>query len=818
MKIDSGKKIDEIKVVISKRIIELFSAGLYSSPNKAFEELVCNSYDAAADKVSVYVPSDLTTSNSMIWVCDNGSSMNQEELKDLWKVGESNKKRGGEDSGDRLQIGRFGIGKLATYILARNLTYICKKDGRYIATKMDYAHISNEEDLILDEIELSEEEAKIMINPIIKYNGKDLTSFLLFGENSEKTWTLSIMTELKPKAYEIKEGRLKWILKTALPLSPGFKLYYNGQNLESSKINIPLVKSWTVGEEDETASKIDGCLSNFDGENFYIDLPNLKGVRGRFELFEDTLVDGKSVELGRSYGIFLTVRGRLINLDDPLLGMEAFSHGAFNRCRIMINADELDDNIASTRETIKESQPYHQLKEYIKKKFNNEVRKYYFDKENLKELESSLSYRITQTPTSLSKTPIITFVKKCFSGEVISPWLLEKPEFAQENKQAFIDDLELELQNNSILNGEPSWEYMAQSDPLAKYDIVNRKLKINLMHPFIANYSDQIKSKLPIEFIATAEVLTEAHMYEIGINEDSIHSIMRRRDRIIRELVFSDRLSAPLVVNIIKDALADPTGLEEAVYKAFLTLGFEANKIGGNGTPDGKATAILGYTEANKCENYSLTYDAKSSGKQKIQAGTAKLSAVNRHRSDYSSDFAVVIAIDFEGSSDPESAISIEARQQCVTVMKAQDLMRLLLLAVPKQLGLKKIKELFETCYAPMDVTKWIDELAATNVEKGPINELLDVIYDYQRTDSEPPELASVRVALNTKMNKNYSKLEIKDLLSSLRILVPNFINMEGDKVGLNQNPKVVKQAIDSATNSVPLDFQQLYIDALQIK
>ena len=34
-----GTKIGEIPVEISYKIIQLFSAGLYSSPNKAFEEL-----------------------------------------------------------------------------------------------------------------------------------------------------------------------------------------------------------------------------------------------------------------------------------------------------------------------------------------------------------------------------------------------------------------------------------------------------------------------------------------------------------------------------------------------------------------------------------------------------------------------------------------------------------------------------------------------------------------------------------------------------------------------------------------------------------
>ena len=59
-----GSKIDKIKVHIRYRIIELFSAGLYSSPNKAFEELVCNSYDAFADKVSVFIPPDLSVDES----------------------------------------------------------------------------------------------------------------------------------------------------------------------------------------------------------------------------------------------------------------------------------------------------------------------------------------------------------------------------------------------------------------------------------------------------------------------------------------------------------------------------------------------------------------------------------------------------------------------------------------------------------------------------------------------------------------------------------------------------------------------------------
>lgn len=127
-----GTTIDNISVTISYRIIELFSAGLYSSPNKAFEELICNSYDAFAKNVAVYVPDDLTANNAFIWVCDNGEGLNSEELKNLWRIGASNKRINGIRDSRRPQIGQFGIGKLSTYILARKLTYLSKKDSKYL--------------------------------------------------------------------------------------------------------------------------------------------------------------------------------------------------------------------------------------------------------------------------------------------------------------------------------------------------------------------------------------------------------------------------------------------------------------------------------------------------------------------------------------------------------------------------------------------------------------------------------------------------------------------------------------------------------------
>lgn len=338
-----GKLIDKIPVEISYKIIDLFSAGLYSSPNKAFEELVSNSYDAGATKVSVFVPLDKGLSDSIMWVADNGLSMDKEGLKEFWKIGESGKRL--IENLDRKPIGKFGIGKLATYILTRKLTLICKcSPDEYYAVTMDYSDInkSSGEEILLDEREVTLEEVETVLKPLIQINNQNLLSFDLWGEDSEKTWTFAIMSDLKPKASEIKDGRLRWVLSTALPLNPEFNLFFNGSLLSSSKVKVEPLRTWIIGENDKTAEKFKDYKTHLIDGVPCINMPNLSNVRGQIDLYKESfLTGGKADELGRSHGIFLHIRNRLINLDDPLIGMPALSHGYFNRSRITIHADNL---------------------------------------------------------------------------------------------------------------------------------------------------------------------------------------------------------------------------------------------------------------------------------------------------------------------------------------------------------------------------------------------------------------------------------------------------------------------------------------------
>src|SRR2546429_2890118 len=119
-----GNTVGRIDVRLSYKIIRLFSEGLYASPNKAIEELVANSFDAGAQRVHVMLSSNLHDQDSTIVVIDDGEGMDPSGLRLHWLIGISNKRNLTMLPRGRQQIGKFGIGKLATYVLASRLTHI----------------------------------------------------------------------------------------------------------------------------------------------------------------------------------------------------------------------------------------------------------------------------------------------------------------------------------------------------------------------------------------------------------------------------------------------------------------------------------------------------------------------------------------------------------------------------------------------------------------------------------------------------------------------------------------------------------------------
>src|SRR5579872_5542254 len=142
----TGAEKDKIDVRLSYRIVRLFSEGLYASPNKAIEELVANSFDAGALRVFVFLPTDFNAQGATIAIVDDGESMDHVGLKQHWLIGKSIKRALANLPKGRQQIGKFGIGKLATYVLANRLTHVTKKKGKFYSTSMDFRAVDERGD------------------------------------------------------------------------------------------------------------------------------------------------------------------------------------------------------------------------------------------------------------------------------------------------------------------------------------------------------------------------------------------------------------------------------------------------------------------------------------------------------------------------------------------------------------------------------------------------------------------------------------------------------------------------------------------------
>ena len=289
-------------------------------------------------------------------------------LQQHWLIGSSNKRELSALPRGRQQIGKFGIGKLAT----GRLTHVTRANGKYFSTSMDYSLINpTRKEQIASSVPikiplriLTEQQAKDALSvwtntPAFKKAGREL-----FGARSPSTWTVAIMSSLKPKVRELKHGTLAWVLRTALPLRPDFAILLNGEKLVPSKHGKGLLKKWVLGKDipelprpgPKGISKFENRTAERASEHrFGLEVPGLGRITGYAEAYKD-LLTGKSDEIGRSNGFFVYSFGRLINVLDGHFGIspDELRHGTFGRFRLVVHIDSLDEELRSNREGISE--------------------------------------------------------------------------------------------------------------------------------------------------------------------------------------------------------------------------------------------------------------------------------------------------------------------------------------------------------------------------------------------------------------------------------------------------------------------------------
>ena len=392
----TGELVETLSVSLSNELVHLLSEQLYTSPLKAIEELVVNGYDADADQSRVGLlldvsletilnpepPSDVfgeegsvngtkstkpaTAPTGVIAIFDDGEGMDVAGLKDLWKIGDSPKKYLPSQTTNkgRLIIGKFGIGKLATYAIGERITYLTAKSGAIHHVVCDFSRFHNDPTGGTVPVKLDVKRVSDLSALLAR---KDFTAVLTclglsaqdLSDVTQDGWTLCLVDHLKPKAREIKIGRLSWVLRTSMPVRSTFKIYLNGNLLESAKEDLKRVVEFRLGEIpsvyiEEINKAYDISLYAKEGALFEEKLfPN--GISGNVFVSEKSLLGKSDTLLGRSHGFFVHVRDRLVNTVDALFHNTPLSFTVWNRFRADLYCDDLNSEVTASREGIEAS-------------------------------------------------------------------------------------------------------------------------------------------------------------------------------------------------------------------------------------------------------------------------------------------------------------------------------------------------------------------------------------------------------------------------------------------------------------------------------
>lgn len=838
---ESGTVTDHINVEISFQIIGLFSEGLYSSPNKAVEELVSNAFDADATCVHTVMSPDRAASDASIAILDNGTGMDATGLKVHWIVGDSVKAGNRTTARGRRTIGKFGIGKLAAYVLGTRLTHITKSDGRFFSTTMDFKAIptpppvnertDKSEDTATPPVqlplrELTEEEAHRAVRPWLSDDtGRE--NLTLFGDGAQNSWTVAIITELKPMAIELSAGRLRWVLSTAMPLRDDFSLYLNGNEVAASKASSKQVGTWVLGKDvrtipspapEELDTDTDEKVPEAKYQHFLLVDKSLGPLSGYLELYEDPIDSGKSEAVGRSNGFFVYVHGRLINPDDSGFGIDRNSlrHGTFSRFRLVINIDRLDAELRSSRETLLASPVVERARELLRGLFNLARTK--LDAHQTETArERRTSQRFADSPASLTERPILRMVVDSYEERIRSRHLVPIDKKRFPTVAQLVAFLESRITDGGGLIGDVVYEDLGTLLPMAMLDSATGQLSINLEHPFVAHFADEFndrKKNLPLELFAMAEILLEAGLHDASLDDSAVTTVLDSRDELLRHLARSSGARNSITVaQGLMASLTSAKGLELALVEVFQQLGFEAVPKAAKDEQDGLAEAFLPAGENGRTQ-YRVSLEAKSKEKPggKVKKSGVEVSTIARHRDEADCDYAIVVGPDFETGPDDLGAVMREIQADRVanptkgiTLARAKDLARLVRLAPIKRVNLAKMRELLATCQSPADVEQWVDAVALSQPESSPHQQILETVWELQQDDRDHTvEYAALRTALRLSKKLTITDAELREECLALSRMAPGYFMAREDRVELNIKPENVLATIHAYVDDLP--------------
>ena len=703
-----------LTVRLSNEIVTLLSSHLYQSPFKAIEELVVNSYDADAETCRVSVPSPGSDLPAAL-VYDDGIGMDADGLSDLWLIARSKKRdESHERRTKRKQIGKFGIGKLATYAIANNITYVSRTNDLILAVSANFGHFKEDP--------FGGVPIKLPVTRVTSWSS--LQGSEVFGsacaaagvnmaslfDSTNTSWTIVLLEELKPRPIQL--GRLRWVLSSAMPLEADFQLFLNRDEIQSSKQSLKIAVEFDVTD---LPSKRIETINKETKENWQIDGNGLvstsfpQGLKGSVRVTENSLHAGKSADLGRSHGFFVKVRKRLINEEDPLFGLSPLSFQTFNRFRADITVDDLDAAVMAPREGIEESSLKRKVLPMLEEIFY-EARARYNDylKEKEEKDKRKKEHERTYISSSLVEHPIADVLSLPQhdlrqGSEADESWFYLDVEKTETELHTLVKELYSQPRSRKY---KFRYTNRGKLERLVQFSPTESTFYLNADHDLVLAYHDDPRAQMLLEDVATAEAVLEVYLREHGMPAHVIGEMLERRDALLRALANERLFSFASISQSLKDSANDEYDLEVALVAASRALGFVAIHIGGAGEPDG-----LGRFRNYPNGEQKITLEAKSSNRIP-SLSQLDFAGLREHVNKYQANGCLLVAPAYPGTEAGEdSAVSCRAKEARISCWLVDQLARVVAAVESRHIGAKEVLDIVLRQFAPADVTAAVDKL-----------------------------------------------------------------------------------------------------------
>ena len=566
---------------------------------------MANSWDADATAAYISIPDDLKSESACIWVLDNGTSMDVAGLETLWTITSDHKRR--IENPKRSQIGKFGIGKLATYILASEITFICKAaDGKIRTVPVNYRDIEElqgvwrPDQVPLTVREISNAELQDILSTIQASDTiLDLISqgvpYRESGHSVEEfhhpeppqilpsgTWTLVLLTSLRETGRSVQKGRIRRMLRSALPLTSDISIVLNDEVLEPTKVEIDPYATWILGQSlpidevgledvDSSPEQENAKITNFDDSDYpYMTIEGIEGkISGQVTLYESRITGGKSDDRGASNGFFVNILGRVINLEQADFGLENLSHGPWAQFRATLRADGLDCDLGVERGGLRDSRQVRIFKRFLLSTFNKA-------RNALKEATLAEWPRagaiLDGSWKSIPMKPLAEVVAERLAANKGLPSSINRGDIESIEDFRELWNQALEEDPGNLISSVRASAFGEQL-PLSRYELQTREVLVNEDHPYVVERSGTIEERKLIQEFVLADFLTELYLIRHGVDSVALDEGRSFRDEFLRLLAQLNRRTGGQIAQMLHESTDNEKAFEGIVGDALDFVG-----------------------------------------------------------------------------------------------------------------------------------------------------------------------------------------------------------------------------------------------------